>query len=143
MPDRRTPTIVPGTLPGRARDNAKAHHRRTKARDRNYGQPARRSRPRFEVHYVLRNLDTSEFLVVKAAVDDPDPTLPSAVPLWLGADWMEREVFDMYGVKFVGHPDLRRILMPHEFAGHPLRKDYPLRGYGERHNFSTVTRSES
>jgi NADH-quinone oxidoreductase subunit C len=100
-------------------------------------------RPRFEVHYVLRNLDTNERIVVKAGVDDPDPTLPSAVPLWLGADWMEREVFDMYGIRFAGHPDLRRILMPDEFAAFPLRKDYPLRGRGERHNFPRITRGQS
>jgi NADH-quinone oxidoreductase subunit C len=106
------------------------------------GYPGR-TRPRFEVHYVLRNLGTSEFVVVKVAVDDPDPTLPSVVPLWLGADWMEREVFDMYGVKFAGHPDLRRILMPDEFTAYPLRKDYPLRGRGERHNFPRLTRGES
>jgi NADH-quinone oxidoreductase subunit C len=98
---------------------------------------------RYEVHYVLRNLDTNERLVVKAGVDDPEPTLPTVVPLWLGADWMEREVFDMYGIRFEGHPDLRRILMPDEFTAFPLRKDYPLRGRGERHNFPRLTRGES
>ena len=101
------------------------------------------SRPRFEVHYVLLNLDTSERVVVKAGVDDPSPTLPSATGLWSGANWMEREVFDMYGIKFHGHPDLRRILMPDEFEAFPLRKDYPLRGRGERHNFVRLTRNES
>jgi NADH-quinone oxidoreductase subunit C len=106
------------------------------------GYPGR-TRPRFEVHYVLRNLDTFETLVVKAAVDDPDPALPSAVSIWPGADWMEREVFDMFGIRFNGHPDLRRILMPEEFAAYPLRKDYPLRGRGERHNFPRLSRGES
>ena len=106
------------------------------------GYPGR-TRSRFEVHYVLRNLETSERLVVKAGVDDPDPVLPSAFALWPGADWMEREVFDMYGIRFSGHPDLRRILMPEEFTAYPLRKDYPLRGRGERHNFPRLTRGES
>jgi NADH-quinone oxidoreductase subunit C len=106
------------------------------------GYPGR-TRSRYEVHYVLRNLETSEFLVVKTGVDDPSPALPSAVPLWAGADWMEREVFDMYGIRFEGHPDLRRILMPEEFTAFPLRKDYPLRGRGERHNFPRITRGES
>jgi NADH-quinone oxidoreductase subunit C len=101
------------------------------------------TRARFEVHYVLRNLETSEWLVVKAGVDEPDPSLPSVVPLWEGANWMEREVFDMYGITFAGHPDLRRILMPEEFTAFPLRKDYPLRGRGERHNFPRLTRAES
>jgi NADH-quinone oxidoreductase subunit C len=101
------------------------------------------TRARFEVHYVLLNLETSERLVVKAGVDEPDPTLPSVVPLWPGANWMEREVFDMYGIRFTGHPDLRRILMPEEFTAFPLRKDYPLRGRGERHNFPRLTRAES
>jgi NADH-quinone oxidoreductase subunit C len=102
-----------------------------------------RSGPRFEVHYVLLNLDTSERLIVKVGLDDPDPTLPSAVPLWEGANWMEREVYDMYGIRFAGHPDLRRILMPEEFTAFPLRKDYPLRGRGERHNFPRITREQS
>lgn len=99
--------------------------------------------PRFEVHYVLRNLETNAKLIVKAGVNDPDPTLPSAVSIWQGADWMEREVFDMYGIRFEGHPDLRRILMPDEFVAFPLRKDYPLRGRGERHNFPRITREQS
>jgi NADH-quinone oxidoreductase subunit C len=100
-------------------------------------------RARFEVHYVLLNLETSERIVVKAGVDEPDPTLPSAFPLWPGANWMEREVYDMYGITFTDHPDLRRILMPEEFTAFPLRKDYPLRGRGERHNFPRLTRGES
>ncbi len=102
-----------------------------------------RTGPRFEVHYVLRNLDSAGLVVVKAGVDDPDPTLPSVYGLWPGCDWMEREVFDMYGIRFEGHPDLRRILMPDEFVAFPLRKDYPLRGRGERHNFPRLTREES
>jgi NADH-quinone oxidoreductase subunit C len=106
------------------------------------GYPAR-TRPRFEVHYVLLNLDTSERIIVKAGVDDPDPVLPTAVGIWPGADWMEREVFDLFGIKFSGHPDLRRILMPEEFTAHPLRKDYPLRGRGERHNFPRLSRGDS
>lgn len=100
------------------------------------GYPGRDpAKPRFEVHYALLNRDTHERLILKVGVNDPDPTIPSAYPLWMGADWMEREVFDMYGIKFAEHPDLRRILMPEEFAAFPLRKDYPLRGRGERHNF--------
>ncbi len=106
------------------------------------GYPGR-TRGRFEVHYVLRNLETNERLVVKVGVDEPDPTLPSVVDLWPGADWMEREVYDMFGITFAGHPDLRRILMPEEFTAFPLRKDYPLRGRGERHNFPRLTRGDS
>lgn len=108
------------------------------------GYPGRSpERPRFEVHYALLNYDTAKRLVVKVGVSDPDPTVPSVVGLWAGADWMEREVFDMYGIVFDGHPDLRRILMPEEFRSFPLRKDYPLRGRGERHNFQRLTREDS
>lgn len=107
------------------------------------GYPGETRGNRFEVHYVLTNLDSNAVVIVKAGADDPKPTLPSAVPLWLGANWMEREVFDMYGIVFEGHPDLRRILMPEEFTAFPLRKDYPLRGRGERHNFPRLTRAES
>lgn len=106
------------------------------------GYPGR-SRPRFEVHYVLRSFEAGSTIVVKVAIEGETPSLPSATSLWSGADWMEREVFDMYGIRFEGHPDLRRILMPDEFTAYPLRKDYPLRGRGERHNFPRLTRAES
>src|SRR5262245_32372988 len=98
---------------------------------------------RYGVIYGLANTETAERVFVKVLVNDPDPHVPSVYPLWKGADWMEREVFDMYGVHFEGHPDLRRILMPEAFATYPLRKDYPLRGRGERHNFPVITRAES
>jgi NADH-quinone oxidoreductase subunit C len=101
------------------------------------------ARDRYGVWYALLNTTDGTRLFVKTFVNDPDPTLPSCFPLWRGADWMEREVYDMYGVVFDGHPDLRRILMPDESACFPLRKDYPLRGRGERHNFPTLTRAES
>ena len=98
---------------------------------------------RYGVVYALANTDTAERVYVKVLVNDPDPVVPSVYSLWKGADWMEREVYDMYGVRFAGHPDLRRILMPEGFTSYPLRKDYALRGRGERHNFDTVTRAES
>jgi len=98
---------------------------------------------RFRVVYCLLNTATGERLIVLTYVNDPQPSLPSAYPLWKVADWMEREVFDMFGITFTGHPELRRILMPEEFTEHPLRKDYPLRGRGERHNFPIITRAES
>ena len=98
---------------------------------------------RFGVVYGLLNLTTGERVYVKTMLNEPDLALPSAFPLWKGADWLEREVYDMYGIVFDGHPDLRRILMPEAFTSFPLRKDYPLRGRGERHNFEVITRSES
>jgi NADH-quinone oxidoreductase subunit C len=101
------------------------------------------ARDRYGVWYCLLNLTTGYRLIVKTFVNDPDPKLPSVYALWKGSDWMEREVYDMYGVIFEGHPDLRRILMPDEFTSFPLRKDYPMRGRGERHNFQPITRAES
>ena len=101
------------------------------------------ARDRYGVWYVLVNTNTGVRLIVKTFANDPEPTLPSVFSLWKGADWMEREVYDMYGVIFDGHPDLRRILMPDEFTAFPLRKDYPMRGRGERHNFPVITRPES
>ncbi len=97
---------------------------------------------RYGVVYSLANTETGERLFVKVMLNDPDPAVQSVCSIWKGADWMEREVFDMFGIHFDGHPDLRRILMPDEFTSFPLRKDYPMRGRGERHNFPTVTRAE-
>ena len=101
------------------------------------------AKDRFGVIYALLNTTTGERLYVKTYLNEPDLKIPSAFPLWKGADWMEREVYDMFGIVFEGHPDLRRILMPEEFTSYPLRKDYPLRGRGERHNFPMITRAES
>ena len=101
------------------------------------------AKDRYGVVYGLLNTGTGLRIFVKTFVNDPKPTLPSVFSLWRGADWLEREVYDMYGVVFEGHPDLRRILMPEEFTAFPLRKDYPLRGRGERHNFPAITRAES
>ena len=101
------------------------------------------ARDRFGVIYSLGSTVTNVRLWVKVFVNDPEPTLRSVTGLWRGADWMEREVYDMFGIRFDGHPDLRRILMPEEFAAFPLRKDYPLKGRGERHNFPVLTREDS
>jgi NADH-quinone oxidoreductase subunit C len=98
---------------------------------------------RFHVVYLLLNMTSKERLVVKVALNPPELELPTMYHLWRGADWMEREVYDMFGVTFAGHPDHRRILMPDEFTAFPLRKDYPRKGYGERHNFPVLTRAES
>jgi NADH-quinone oxidoreductase subunit C len=85
--------------------------------------------PRFEMVYHFRSMKSGERLRVKAQLAEPEdgtnPVIDSIVPLYKIADWFEREVWDLYGVKFRGHPDLRRILMYEEFVGHPLRKDYP------------------
>lgn len=103
----------------------------------------RGAKDRFGLVYCLANAESNERLIVRVFLNEPEPTVPSAVPLWEGANWMEREVYDMFGIVFEGHPDLRRILMPDEFVGFPLRKDYPLRGRGERHNFERITREDS
>jgi NADH-quinone oxidoreductase subunit C len=98
---------------------------------------------RYGVVYLLVSTTSGERLIVKTFLNPPDLELPSVCELWRSADWMEREVYDMYGITFRGHPDLRRILMPEEFTAFPLRKDYPRKGRGERHNFPVITRAES
>jgi NADH-quinone oxidoreductase subunit C len=82
--------------------------------------------PRFEVVYLLGRAGAADRLTVRARVDGDPPALPSATAIYLGAGFPEREVYDMYGVRFEGHPDLRRILMPDDWEGHPLRRDYSL-----------------
>jgi NADH-quinone oxidoreductase subunit C len=83
---------------------------------------------RFEVVYNLYSIKYRHAIRIRAQVPDNDLKISSVVPIWEGADWHERECFDMFGIDFVGHPDLRRILMPEDWEGHPLRKDYPLAG---------------
>jgi NADH-quinone oxidoreductase subunit C len=83
---------------------------------------------RFEVVYQLYSIRHRRALRLKAEVSEEDPTIDSVTSIWLGANWHEREAFDLYGIKFNGHPDLRRILMPEDWEGNPLRKDYPLKG---------------
>jgi len=97
---------------------------------------------RFGLVYLLAVAETNERLTLRVYLSESDVVVPSAVPLWEGANWLEREVWDMFGIEFAGHPDLRRILLPDEFVAHPLRKDYPLQGRGERHNFHVLTRDE-
>jgi NADH-quinone oxidoreductase subunit C len=82
--------------------------------------------PRFEVVAHLFSLEHRHRLRVKVPVGEPDPWAHSLTALWKAANWLEREIWDMYGIRFEGHPDLRRILMYPEFEGHPLRKDYPV-----------------
>jgi len=98
---------------------------------------------RFEVVYLLLNIESGDRLIVKTHVNEPELRLPSAVPIWFGADWLEREVYDMFGIVFDGHPNMKRLLLPEEFESFPLRKDYPVKGRGERHNFPVITRAES
>ncbi len=98
---------------------------------------------RFGLVYLLANTVTNDRITLRCFVNDPDPEVPSSVPLWEGANWMEREVYDMFGIRFAGHPDLRRILLPDAFTAFPLRKDYPMQGRGERHNFPVLKRESS
>ena len=86
--------------------------------------------PRFWLAYHLYSSRHRHRVRVKVGLPDGDPTAPSVVGLYPTADWFERELFDMYGVRFEGHPDLRRILMPDDWDGHPLRKDYGIGGVG-------------
>ncbi|MBC8105183.1 MAG: NADH-quinone oxidoreductase subunit C [Anaerolineae bacterium] len=115
---------------------------------------------RFGVNYGLTSVEHNTRLWLKVFLDperdtkpghdvpdedifvkgDPGLMVDSVYPVWPGADWMEREIYDMFGIIFVGHPDLRRILTWNGYGSYPLRKDYPLRGVGERENYKIVTR---
>jgi NADH-quinone oxidoreductase subunit C len=107
------------------------------------GQGVRASRDRFGLVYLLSNTTTCQRITVRTFVGDPDPVVLSVVPLWEGANWLEREVWDLFGIRFTGHPDLRRIVLPEAFTAHPLRKDYPLQGHGERHNLPVLRRGDN
>lgn len=101
------------------------------------------STDRYGVTYSLLSITFGHRIWLKCYLNDPAPAVSSVTSIWAGANWMEREVFDMFGVKFDGHPDLRRILTWDDFKAHPLRKDYPLRGQGEREDYDVVTRESA
>jgi NADH-quinone oxidoreductase subunit C len=86
--------------------------------------------PRFQVVYQLFSTSTQQYLRLRAPLSGNAPVIPTAEKVWPGANWLEREVWDMFGIRFEGNSDLRRIIMPYDWEGHPLRKDYPL-GYEE------------
>jgi NADH-quinone oxidoreductase subunit C len=93
---------------------------------------AAREGPRFAVVYHLLSLSNNQRIRVRAfAADDEFPIVPSLVDVWPGVNWFEREAFDLYGIVFEGHPDLRRLLTDYGFVGHPFRKDFPLSGHVE------------
>jgi len=87
------------------------------------------STPRFRVVYHACSHRYKHVIRLTVLVDEADPTVDSITPVWPGANYYEREVFDLFGIRFDGHPNLRRIMMPEEWVGHPLRKDYPVEGY--------------
>jgi NADH-quinone oxidoreductase subunit C len=101
------------------------------------------ARGRFGVTYILYSIETDTYARLKVWLSDKDPELPTASDLFPSANWAEREVWDLYGIRFRGHPSLKRILLPDDYEGHPLRKDYPLKGRGERDSFPVLTRKES
>ncbi|MEM1445970.1 MAG: NADH-quinone oxidoreductase subunit C [Planctomycetota bacterium] len=119
----------------------------------NYPKPKAGPSGRFAVVYNLESTTQHLRLFVKVLLDptldtagvedDPALHLPTCTDLWPGAEWMEREVFDMFGVRFDGHPDLRRILTWESYPAHPQRKDYPVKGRGEREDYRVVERDDA
>ena len=87
------------------------------------------SSPRFQLSYHILSHTYKEHIRLRVLVEDGNPSVDSITPVWPSANYYEREVFDLFGVRFEGHPNLRRIMMPDDWVGHPLRKDYPVEGY--------------
>jgi NADH-quinone oxidoreductase subunit C len=85
--------------------------------------------PRFELNYHLVSIPRKHRVRLRVRLESHDPVVDSLVPVWPGANWLEREIFDLFGIQFTGHPDLRRILLPDDWEGYPLRKDYPVEGF--------------
>ena len=85
--------------------------------------------PRFEVNYHLVSLSARRALRLRVRIPGTDPSVDTVTPVWPTANWHEREIFDLFGIRFAGHPDLRRILMPDDWEGYPLRRDYPTEGF--------------
>jgi NADH-quinone oxidoreductase subunit C len=85
--------------------------------------------PRFELNYHLVSIPRRHKVRLRVRLSGDDPVVDSLVPVWPGANWLEREIFDLFGIRFTDHPDLRRILLPDDWEGYPLRKDYPVEGF--------------
>jgi NADH-quinone oxidoreductase subunit C len=85
--------------------------------------------PRFQLSYHILSHALKERIRLRVLLDEAEPSVDSITPVWPGANFFEREVFDLFGIHFAGHPDLRRIMLPDDWKGHPLRKDYPVEGY--------------
>lgn len=85
--------------------------------------------PRFELNYHLVSITRRDRIRLQVRLSGTDPVIESLVPIWPGANWLEREIFDLFGIRFTGHPDLRRILLPEDWEGYPLRRDFPVEGF--------------
>jgi NADH-quinone oxidoreductase subunit C len=99
--------------------------------------------PRFELNYHLVSIPRKEKVRLRVKLGGSDPVVDSLVPVWPGANWLEREIFDLFGIRFTGHPDLRRILLPDDWEGHPLRRDYPVEGYRDVPNTGEIFRKST
>jgi NADH-quinone oxidoreductase subunit C len=96
--------------------------------------------PRFELSYHLVSIPKREKVRLRVRLSGNDTVVDSLVPVWPGANWLEREIFDLFGIRFTGHPDLRRILLPDDWEGYPLRRDYPVEGYRDVPNAGEMFR---
>ena len=96
--------------------------------------------PRFELSYHLVSIPKREKVRLRVRLSGNDAVVDSLVPVWPGANWLEREIFDLFGIRFTGHPDLRRILLPDDWEGYPLRRDYPVEGYRDVPNTGEMFR---
>ena len=99
--------------------------------------------PRFELNYQLVSISRRDRVRLRVWLSGDDPTVESLVPVWPGAGWLEREIFDLFGIRFNGHPDLRRILLPDDWEGHPLRRDFPVEGFRDVPNSGELFRKSS
>ena len=99
--------------------------------------------PRFELDYHLVSISRRDRVRLRVWLPGNDPVVDSLVTVWPGANWLEREIFDLFGVRFTGHPDLRRILLPEDWEGHPLRRDFPVAGVTDVHDADEMFRKSS
>ena len=99
--------------------------------------------PRFELNYFLVSIPRRDRVRLQVRLTGQDAVVDSLVPVWPGANWLEREIFDLFGIRFNGHPDLRRILLPEDWEGYPLRRDYPVEGFRDVPNTGDLFKKSS